>query len=86
MVTMINTKKTISVRLKEKSSDFIIKDLETGKEKFIPIVKLYGPNLKYRGEFERTFLKQFPGKSDIIIFEDACMKLEEILYFNRVDW
>lgn len=85
MITMISAKKAISVRLKTNSSDFVIRNLETGEEKVIPMVRLYGPNLKYRGEFERTFLKQFPGKADIVIFDDACQKLEEILYFNRVD-
>ena len=83
---MISAKKAISVRLKTNSSDFVIRNLETGEEKVIPMVRLYGPNLKYRGEFERTFLKQFPGKADIVIFDDDCQKLEEILYFNRVDW
>ena len=61
MITMISAKKAISVRLKTNSSDFVIRNLETGEEKVIPMVRLYGPNLKYRGEFERTFLKQFGG-------------------------
>lgn len=49
MITMISAKKAISVRLKTNSSDFVIRNLETGEEKVIPMVRLYGPNLKYRG-------------------------------------
>ena len=33
MITMISAKKAISVRLKTNSSDFVIRNLETGEEK-----------------------------------------------------
>lgn len=55
MITMISAKKAISVRLKTNSSDFVIRNLETGEEKVIPMVRLYGPNLKYRGGVWKNF-------------------------------
>ena len=86
MITVFDPKETICIRLKENSSDFIVIDLETLEEKVVPIIKFYGPDFKYDGEFKRAFLNVFPGKSIIIFFSEAYQKLEEIRYFNRVDW
>ena len=86
MINVFEPKKAICIRLKENSSDFIVRDLETLSEKLVPLVNFYGSNFKYEGEFEREFLKVFHGKYDILISSDARQKIEEIIHFNRVDW
>ena len=86
MINVFEPKKAICIQLKENSSDFIVRDLETLNEKLVPLISFYGSTYKYEGEFERKFLKVFHGKYDILISSEARQKIEEIIHFNRVDW
>ena len=80
---IIIAKDTISVKLE--NDFFVMENLDNNIIKKIPTQDFLGLLFKYEGDFERAFLSNFRGKKNVLLSAKAYIKVQNLLYFNRVD-
>lgn len=83
-MTIIMNQST-SVLVTYESDNFIVENLETRKTVKIPTTEFLSGMFKYSNEFERRFKSIFPGKNELILTKTASLKIDDLIYFNRID-
>ena len=74
---MADLSKTILVDHFE-ANKFLVKDIATGDSHVLDESEFHGTAFKYKSEFERKFLRCFPGKTSITFThaaEEICLRL-----------
>lgn len=83
MTTIINQSTSVLVTLED--DNFIVENLSSREKVTVPSSQLISTVYKYFDGFEKKFKAVFPEKQEVILTKRALRKIEELIYFNRVD-
>ena len=83
MFTVVDQSTTILVTYED--DNFIVENLLSRDTIKIPTAELISTVYKYFDGFERRFKSAFPKKDALILTKNALRKIDDLIYFNRID-